>query len=180
MCNWRSASPSGSAPHTPTSPSPPAAPPPPSYLLLPSPPSPPLPASPAAVVGVVSASAVTKPLVFQPSCSLLFFLFFFFAALLGVTRLLKQCWHLYQADLTLCPFPPSSLQLLSSSCTPGSITLWLEMLSATHYTKKRKRKKEGKTKTQTIRQKKKKYIQVFPLQQTAHENKHFPASSTWQ
>lgn len=171
MCNWRSASPSGSAPHTPTSPSPPAAPPPPSSLLLPSPPSPPLPASPAAVVGVVSASAVTKPLVFQPSCSLLFFLFFFFfAALLGVTRLLKQCWHLYQADLTLCPFPPSSLQLLSSSCTPGSITLWLEMLSATHYTKKRKRKKEGKTKTQTIRQKKKKIYTSFSS----------PADSTWK
>lgn len=31
---------------------------------------------------------------------------FFFATLLGVTRLLKQYWHLYQADPTLPSFPP--------------------------------------------------------------------------
>ena len=177
MCNWRSASPSGFAPHTPTSPSPPAAPPlpPPSS----SPALPPLPASPAAVVGVVSASAVTKPLVFQPSCSLLFFpFFFFFAALLGVTRLLKQCWHLYQADLTLCPFPPSlppaPLLLLHSRIHH---TLAWES-SVLHITQKKK--KRGGNKNTDNTGKKKKKIQVFRLQQTAHENKHFPASSTWQ
>lgn len=182
MCNWRSASPSGSAPHTPTSPSPPAAPPPPSSLLLPSPPSlPPLPASPAAVVGVVSASAVTKPLVFQPSCSLLFFLFFFFCRSLRRHKITEAVLTSLSGWPNTLPFssllPPAPLLLLHSRIHH---TLAWDAQCYTLHTKKRKRKKEGKTKTQTIRQKKKKYIQVFPLQQTAHENKHFPASSTWQ
>ena len=162
MCNWRSASPSGFAPHTPTSPSPPAAPPlpPPSS----SPALPPLPASPAAVVGVVSASAVTKPLVFQPSCPLIFFSFFFFFC-----RSLRR-HKITEAVLTSLSGWPNTLPFSSlppsSSSPPPALQdpshSGLRKLSATHYTKKEKK------------------IQVFRLQQTAHENKHFPASSTWQ
>lgn len=120
MCNWRSN--------------------PPALLLTPSQPprhcrhhythlphipallSPPLLASPAAVVGVVSASTVTKLLVFQLSRSLPSRLFFFCRSLAR--------HKITEAVLTsLSTWPntlPFSLSSSSSSSTPESITHWLE------------------------------------------------------
>lgn len=182
MCNWRSASPSGSAPHTPTSPSPPAAPPPPSSLLLPSPPS--LPSPPCIPccccwggLCFCCHQAAGLSAILLPS----FFSLFFFCRSLRRHKITEAVLTSLSGWPNTLPFssllPPAPLLLLHSRIHH---TLAWDAQCYTLHTKKRKRKKEGKTKTQTIRQKKKKYIQVFPLQQTAHENKHFPASSTWQ
>lgn len=156
MCNWRSASPSGFAPHTPPPP------PHPSHRTLQPHPSPPSPLSTPCCCcwgglcfcchQAAGLSAVLFPPFFPP------------AALLGVTRLLKQCWHLYQSDLILCPFPPS-LHLLSSSHTPGSITLRPELLTTTH----KKLNGENYSSNYNNNKYRKKNTTVFPLQQAAHE-----------
>lgn len=185
MCNWRSASPSGSAPHTPTSPSPPAAPPPPSSLLPP-PPQPSLPPLPSLhplllLLGWSLLLLSPSRWSFSHPAPFFFFSFFFFCRSLRRHKITEAVLTSLSGWPNTLPFssllPPAPLLLLHSRIHH---TLAWDAQCYTLHTKKRKRKKEGKTKTQTIRQKKKKYIQVFPLQQTAHENKHFPASSTWQ
>lgn len=153
MCKWRSASPSGVTPHPPPPPPPPH----------PAQPSPPLPASPAAVVGVVSVSPVTKPLVFQSSCSLSCFFFSPCCSLRHhkITEAVLTSlsgWPNTLPFSTLHPHPPS----LSSFCTPGSITLARGPHSYTFKKQKIKNKRVKQNHRQHNKEK------VFALQQTAH------------
>lgn len=149
MCSWRSASPSGITPP-------------------PHPAQPSLPSQHPLLLLLGWSLLLLSPSRWsfsRPAPCPRFFFFLSPAALSGVTRLLKQCWHLYQADLTLCPFPPS-LHLLSSFCTPGSITL-----TTTHF---KKIDKWGKQDHRQYNQKKYKFF----LSSTW--NKHLSASSTSQ